>query len=133
MDFNTVLKYTLPSVVELMGGKDNALNQIKSQFNKMVADGFVFEKADVIGVADFVYEHGQYRCIIETLNQMKMPNIKITSKSFLFGVYDDDEKSWFFVEAKQLKNSEIRDLVLPDFKTSMEIPDDEIKTQPIED
>lgn len=132
MDFETVLKYTLPSVLELMGGKEAALPMLTSQFEKMTADGFVFEKAEVKGIVDFKKENDQYRCIVEGYNEMRMPEMKITSKSFLLGIYDDEVKHWYFVEAKQLKNPAMRDIVLPDFKTEMELPEDEMTTEVIE-
>ena len=133
LDFETVLKYTLPSVVELMGGKEAALPMLTSQFDKMAAEGFLFEKSEVKGVVDFKKEDDEYRCIVEGYNEMRMPNMKIKSKSFLLGVYNPDVKHWYFVEAKQLKNPAMRDMVLPDFKTEMELPEDEITTEMIEE
>ena len=51
MDFETVIKHTLPAVVELMGGKDAALKLLKNTFNKMKEEGFVFEKAEILNVS----------------------------------------------------------------------------------
>ena len=132
MDLETVLKYTLPSVLDLMGGKEAALDMLTTQFDKMTADGFVFEKAEVKGIIDFKKEYDQYRCVVEGYNEMRMPEMKITSKNFMLGVYDEEVKHWYFVEAKQLKNPAMRDMVLPDFKTEMELPDDEMTTEIIE-
>lgn len=132
MDFETVLKYTLPSVVELMGGKEAALPMLTSQFDKMTADGFVFEKAEVKGIVDFKKENDEYRCIIEGYNEMRMPEMKIKSKSFLLGVYNPEVEHWYFVEAKQLKNPSLREMVLPDFQTEMDLPEDEMTTEVIE-
>lgn len=133
MDFDTVLNYTYPSVLELMGGKEGAITLLKTQFDTMTAEGFVFEKADVKGIISFAKVKDEYHCILETFNQMKMPKMRITSKSFMFGIYDDYAKHWFFVEAKQLKNPAMRDMIFPDFYTTLELPDDEMTTEPIED
>lgn len=133
MDFKTVLKHTLPKVVELMGGEDAALTLLKNTFDGMKTQGFVFEKADINGVSEIVEEQGQYRCVIEGFNQMKMSGQRIKSKSYLLGIYNDVDKYWWFIEAKQLKNEAMLDMVLPNFETSLNIPEDDMQMEPIED
>ena len=133
MDFKTVLKHTLPKVVDMMGGEEAALTLLKSTFDTMKTQGFVFEKADINGVSEIVEEQGQYRCVIGGYNQMKMAGQRIKSKSYLLGIYNDTDKFWWFVEAKQLKNKAMVDLVLPNFETKLEIPDDDVEVEQIED
>ena len=133
MDFETVLKHTLPKVVDMMGGKKAAFTLLKSTFDTMKTQGFVFEKADINGVSEIVEEQGQFRCVIEGYNQMKMADQRIKSKSYLLGVYNDIEKFWWFVEAKQLKNKDLVDVILPNFETHIEIPDDDVQVEQTED
>lgn len=130
-DFSTVLKHTYPSVLDLMGGKEKGVELLESTFEQMRQGGFVFEKADVIKVSDVVFEQEQYRCYVESFNQMRFSETRIKSKSYLLGIYDDAKKIWYFLEAKQLKNKEMLDQVLPDFKTSLVIPEDQVKQEPI--
>lgn len=132
-DFETVLKHTHPGVLKLMGGKEKGLEMIKSIFDGMLSQGFVFEKADVIDTSEIVFEQDEYRCYIEGLNQMAMSGMRIKSKSYLLGVYNPSEKIWYFLEAKQLKNKAMLDMVLPNFETSLVIPDDEMTTEQIQD
>ncbi|WP_303316616.1 hypothetical protein Q4Q34_07370 [Flavivirga abyssicola] len=131
MDFDKLLDYTYPSVLELMGGKEKAIDLLKSTFDSMKKDGFVFEKAEILGVSDVVFEDDQYRCYIEGFNQMIVGDKRIKSKSYLFGIYNSEAKFWYFMEAKQLKNTAMMDLVFPDFKTSLKIPEDEMTTEEI--
>ncbi len=133
MDFETVLDHTLPKVLDLMGGKEAALTLLKSTFESMQTQGFVFEKADILSVSEIVKEQGQYRCVIEGYNQMKMSSQRIKSKSYLLGVYNEADGFWWFIEAKQLKNKEILDQVIPNFETSLEIPEDEVEAEAIDD
>lgn len=133
MDFETVLKHTLPKVVDMMGGKEAALTLLTSTFETMKTQGFVFEKADILSVSDIVEEQGQQRCIIEGFNQMKMAGQRIKSKSYLLGVYNASDSYWWFLEAKQLKNKALVDQVIPDFKTSLDIPDDDVQVEQLED
>ncbi|TJY34795.1 hypothetical protein [Pontimicrobium aquaticum] len=131
-DFETVLKHTYPGVVTLMGGKEKAMDLLESTFNSMAQDGFVFEKAEIVGVSDIVYEQDEYRCYIESYNQMIMNNLRIKSKGYLLGIYDTNLKYWYFIEAKQLKNNALMDQVFPSFKTSLVIPDNEMTQEKIE-
>ncbi len=133
MDFETVLKHTLPKVVDLMGGKEAALTLLTSTFDGMKTQGFVFEKADILNVTDIVEEQGQKRCMVEGYNQMKMANQRIKSKSYLLGIYNTSEAYWWFIEAKQLKNKALLDEVIPNFETSLDIPDDDVNVEQIED
>jgi hypothetical protein len=133
MDFKTVLKHTLPSVVDMMGGEENAVKYLNETFEGMTEQGFVFEKADIVNVSEIVQEQGQYRCIVENKNQMKMLNQRIKSKSYLLGIYNEDKDYWWFIEAKQLKNNALVGQILPDFETNLEIPEDEMQTEPIDD
>ncbi|NMH89660.1 hypothetical protein [Flavivirga algicola] len=131
MDFDKVLDYTYPSALEIMGGREQALALIESTFKTMKEGGFVFEKADVLGVSDIVFENNEYRCYIEGFNQMIMGGMRIKSKSYLLGIYNSKEKFWYFIEAKQLKNEAMVNKVLPNFKTSLKIPEDEMTTEEI--
>ncbi len=133
MDFETVFKHTHPNIIKLMGGKEKGIELLKNTFETMKTQGFVFEKADILGVSDIVFEQEKYRCYIEGFNQMTMNGMRIKSKSYLLGIYNKEDKIWYFIEAKQLKNKAMLDMVLPNFKTSLVIPKDDMQTEKIED
>ncbi|WP_406685303.1 hypothetical protein N1F78_06150 [Seonamhaeicola sp. MEBiC1930] len=129
-DFETVFKHTYPSILELMGGKEAGIELMKKTFDDMkTSQGFVFEKADIISVSGIVFEQDQYRCYIEGFNQMKINNMRVKAKSYMLGIYSLENEIWYFLEAKQLKNPAMADMILPDFTTSLEIPDDEMTTE----
>lgn len=130
-DFNTVLDHTFPVIVDVMGGKENAIKLIKSAFDTMKKDGFVLEKAEVISVSDIVKEDGKYRCYVKGINQMKVNDNRIINTSYLFGEYDEKNKKWFFLEAEKMKNSALMERLFPGFKTSLKIPNDETKMEKI--
>ena len=133
MDFKTVLKHTYPSIVDMMGGNEKAVELLVTTFDSMKEQGFVFEKADIINVSEIVKEQDQYRCVIEGYNQMVFNGMRIKSKSFLLGIYDEDKAYWYFLEAKQLKNTALVEQVFPGFKTELNIPDDEMTTEDIKE
>lgn len=133
MDFETVLKHTLPEVVGLMGGKEAAITLLKSTFDTMKTQGFVFEKADILSVSEITEEQGQKRCVVSGYNEMKMQGQRIKSKSYLLGIHNEVDGFWWFIEAKQLKNKALLDQIIPNFETGLEIPDDDVTVEQIVD
>ncbi|WP_158655213.1 hypothetical protein [Flavivirga eckloniae] len=131
MDFDKVLDYTHPNALKIMGGKEKAMELIETTFSTMKENGFVFEKADVLGVSEIVFEDNEYRCYIENFNQMVFNGMRIKSKSYLLGIYNSEANFWYFVEAKELKNKAMMDKVFPNFKTSLKIPEDSTTSEKI--
>lgn len=131
-NYDTILKYTLPEVIDLMGGKDAAKSVIENTLKSMASQGFKFEKADILSASEVVNEQGQYRCVVEGYNQMTMPGQRIKSKSYLLGIYNPVEQYWWFIEAKQLQNKTMLDQILPGFETALTIPKDDVKIEAID-
>lgn len=129
-DFKTVLDYTYPPVLEMMGGKENALKFISESMESMKLQGFKFTSADVISSSEIVEEQNQFRCFIKNNYVMTFNGQKISSEAYLLGIYNVHEKKWNFIEAKQLQNPAISQ-VLPDFKTSLVIPQGKTSTEKI--
>ncbi|MEM1002894.1 MAG: hypothetical protein AAGH46_09620 [Bacteroidota bacterium] len=126
-DLDLVLNHTLPTVVEMMGGIENAKNMIAQTFQSMEKQGFKILKSDIVSVSDIVQEQNQYRCYVENHIEMVTNDQGIFSKSYLLGVYNEDGNYWWFVEAKQLQTPSMAELIIPGYKTQLEIPQDEVK------
>jgi len=131
-DYNLLLKHTYPPIIEMMGGIENALSTIQAAMSSMKDQGMVFEKAEVVSISTIVNDNGEFRCYVEGNNQIKMPGIRIKSKSFLLGIYDKEKAIWYFLEAEKLKNKTLTDRILPNFKTALVIPEDTVETEKIE-
>lgn len=127
-DFKKVIKHTYPPIVKIMGGKENAVSFIEKTFKDMKTQGFTFEKAEVVSVSEIVKEQGEYRCFVKNNNQMVMSDQRIKSESYLLGIYNEADKFWYFIEAKQLTNPAISQ-ILPNFKTELVIPQGKISTE----
>lgn len=132
-DFKTLLTFTHPNVLNAAGGADVMEEYLKSTFKDMSESGFVFEKAETKSVSDIVKEQGEYRCYVENYNQMKMNDKRIISTSYMIGFYNEKEKKWTFVEAKELKNTGSVIAYFPDFKTAMDIPENTFKMEVIKE
>lgn len=129
-DIKTVLQHTYPPVLEMMGGREKALTFITKTMEDMTEKGFKFENATVISVSKIVKEQNQNRCFVKNNYTMTFNGYRIKSEAYLLGIYNDDDKFWYFIEAKQLSNPAI-ETVLPNFKTALIIPEGKSSSEKI--
>jgi hypothetical protein len=131
MDFDTVIKHTLPAVLDMMGGKEAALEVLKSTMEGAKTQGLVVEKSEVLNVSKVTKEQGQSRCVVEGYTQMTMSGQRVKTKTYYLGIYNDVDKHWWFVEANQLTNKVLVNKILPNFETALEIPDIDVQVEKI--
>lgn len=129
-DYSVVLSYTFPQVLDMMGGKDAALETVTTAMDGMKQQGFSITKSEVKELVGFAQEDEQYRCVIKNYIVLNHTDYVINSTSYIFGVYDADAAQWFFIEGSQLKNAALAQEVIPGFKTALNIPDDVRETIP---
>jgi hypothetical protein len=82
-DYESIIKYSLPEIIELMGGKEAAKTSISAMYKSMNEQGLVFEKAEILEVSDIVQEQGQSRCTVKSYNEMTMTGQRLKSTSYL--------------------------------------------------
>ena len=122
-DWKTVIHHTHPNVVKAMGGPEAAADLIGSMMNDM-SEMLSIDQSKVGDVSEIAYEQGEYRCLVENYLTVTVSGLITKKLSYLFGVYDPQKEIWYFIEANELKDKKSRELLLPGFKTALEIPDD---------
>jgi hypothetical protein len=132
-DYESIIKYSLPEIIELMGGKEAAKTSISAMYKSMNEQGLVFEKAEILEVSDIVKEQGQSRCTVKSYNEMTMTGQRLKSTSYLLGIYNDEGEHWTFIEAKQLQTPQLVNQILPDFETSLDLPKDDVEIVPVKE
>lgn len=126
-DFKTVLAYTHPAIIEFSGGMDVLLPQVEKMMADMKSQGLEFKKAEVDFVSDIVEEQNEHRCYIKNINIMAFNGQTIKSTSYLMGFFLKDSKHWVFTEAEKIKTAALQQQIFPDFKTALEVPDDQVE------
>jgi hypothetical protein len=101
-DFETVIGYTHPKIVELMGGKGPMLETLKRSTKDMAAQGYAIEKI-TINVPNDPKTSGDllYAMIPETM-VMKAPGGRLTKENMMVGLSYDQGKKWVFIDADAL-------------------------------
>ena len=122
-DYETVLKFTLPAVIELLGGMDMALITVGDMMSSMSENGTTVVSSKATELVAFGQEEGEYRCVIQNKIDIKTPGGIIKATNYIVGIFDQDASQWHFIEAAQLKNPQMKAMVLPDFETKLNIPE----------
>lgn len=120
-DYNTILNYTYPKIIEIGGGKNKLFSLIKSSYEKMEKEGFFFED-EILGEPQKVYIAGkELHCIVPKNEIMKTPKGRIKATYYLLGISKDDGKNWFFIESHMLNSENIK-TIFPNFNYDLKIP-----------
>ena len=125
--YDTLIKYTHPRIIEIIGGKEAMLSMIKTQMKEFEKQDVTIDKIEIgDSIVSKIYKN-EYHALIPKIMTMSVQGQKIMMKSYLFGFSNKEGKNWTFLEADKLR-SKTGSAVLPDFETDIEIPK---KGQPI--
>ncbi|MDP7034633.1 MAG: hypothetical protein QF752_09095 [Planctomycetota bacterium] len=124
-DYAKVIDHTYGSVVELMGGRNVAIEILAKQMEKMKAEGLIIKEYRVGEPGEFLTEGENTFVIVPSSMKMAMPGGKILSKSFLLGISSDKGKTWKFIDGSGLvKNGkEVRAKWLPRLPANLKFPE----------
>ncbi|WP_298515196.1 hypothetical protein [uncultured Kordia sp.] len=132
-DFKTLLTYSHPNIVEGSGGAEFMENYLIQSFEQMKTQGFAIESAEVKFVSDVVKEQGEYRCYVQNKMVMSVKKKRFFLTGYTIGFFNESTKKWTFVEAKQMKDTGNGIPFFPNFKTSMNIPENTTEIKDIKE
>ncbi|UZO81834.1 hypothetical protein NBT05_05055 [Aquimarina sp. ERC-38] len=123
-DAPTLLRFTHPKILKKYGKKE--LKGLITDVFKAMEEGHIrIEKSEVTEVSELVKEQGEYRCLVKNQIRMSASNQIVAIKSAMIGFYDDGNQQWNFIESSKLTKDPETQNLFSDFKTSLEIPEDE--------
>ena len=126
-DYETVIKFTYPKVIELVGERARMISIMKKGKSEMKEQGISFDKVTIGKPSETVIAGDEIHCLVPQTVYMKVPNGKIKSESQLIGVSQDKGVIWFFIDAVNLNNENVK-RVLPNYNFDLILPS---KKQPI--
>jgi hypothetical protein len=100
-DYKTVIDYTLPKIVEMMGGKEAAVAMTKTQMDKMKQDSSFILKVDLGEPQEIIKVENQLQCVIPQTLYMSIAGAKYRIDGGTIGVSDDAGKTWYFLNIQQ--------------------------------
>jgi hypothetical protein len=121
-DYETVVKYTYPLVVEKLGGRQKMIDVLKTGMGGMKAQGIRVESVTIEAPKDIVAGGSNLFAILPQHLVMSRPGGKITSDTYLVAVSSDKGKNWTFIDGANLSKEKIN-TILPDFPASLKLPE----------
>src|SRR5688572_33189508 len=88
-DYETIIKFTYPKVIELVGGRDRMISLIKKGKIEMGQQGISFDKVTIGKPSKALIAGDEIHCLIPQTVYMKVPKGKIKSKTHLLAVSRD--------------------------------------------
>ena len=121
-NYNSLLDYTYPKILEIAGGKVVLESMVKQMMDDMKADG-VFVDSAKVGEPGAIFQAGSelHSTITQTV-YMKYTGGRMISESTLLAVSMDAGLNWYFLDIKQL-TPEMKTQFFPDFNPELIIPE----------
>jgi hypothetical protein len=127
-EYAKVVDLTYPKAIEGLGGKDKAIELIKTTMKHLKDMGLTITKATV-GIPSVYQDEGKNRfTIIPTTTEIKTRDGRMILQSYLVGISEDKGGTWKFVDGGGLADPATRDKILPKLPDKLELP----KPQPPE-
>ncbi|MEJ2880400.1 hypothetical protein [Pedobacter sp. GR22-6] len=117
-DLNTLVNYTYPKVVSMMGGKAKMMSMIKTGTEKMKEVGTSF-RSGTIGKVSKIYPSGkELHCTVDQNLIMGVKGGYLTTDSQLLGISGDNGKTWTFITLSNLNSTQLKQL-FPEFNKAL--------------
>ena len=126
-DYETLIKFTYPKVIELVGGRDKMISLIKKGKIEMGQQGISFDKVIIGKPSKTVIAGDEIHSLVPQTVYMKVPKGKLKSETQLLAVSRDNGSNWFFIDAVSLNKDNIK-RVLPNYNFDLVLP---TKSEPI--
>jgi hypothetical protein len=126
-NFAVVIDMTFPKIVEMMGGREKAIGMVDATMKTMKEQGASILAFRIGDPSEIKAGGSDLFTVIPTEVDAKLPEGKMTGKSFLVGVSSDQGKTWFFADGAQL-NEESMKTLFPKFPAALKLPP---KTPPV--
>jgi len=127
-DYETVIRFTHPSVVEAMGGFQKALAFIKTTMSELESKGGAYEAFRVGRPSAIVREGQENVAIVPTEMEVRIGNKRVRVNSYLVAVTRNRGKNWYFLDGAEMPKGKLAQMY-PNLAARVEIP--EHKTQVI--
>jgi hypothetical protein len=123
-DYKTFIKYTHPVIMDMAGGEENMIEIIKAGMEQVENQNISISFCSVERPVSYISFKNELQCTVVQRMEMKFPEGRVLSKSFLVAVSDDKGKNWKFIDPNGRDLKELQK-ILPDLSDTLIIPKDE--------
>ena len=121
-DFETVVRFTNPGVLQKMGGKRKFLGTVSTVLGRMQEEGATFREVTIGRPEKIVKVKNEYHSILPETIVMAVNGGTFTTTSFLYATSHDQGENWYFIDGSSLTKDNIK-LIVPSYDGQLEIPE----------
>lgn len=120
-DYETLIKFTYPSLIEEAGGPEKSFEQIKKDIEDLKNQGVTFDSVYVGQPTIFVNAGEEIHTLIPETMFVNGPRGTLMSESYLIAITKDKGLTWYFIDAAEIDNNNIKKM-LPHYNLDLKIP-----------
>jgi hypothetical protein len=120
-DFEKYIDLTIPSVIEVAGGKEVMVSNAKASYEMTTKSGITFESINPLKPSKFMFAGRDLQSILPQTIITKMGENKISQKVYFLASSSDEGKTWTFLNLEPYDAASIKTYV-PSYTGDIEIP-----------
>ncbi len=121
-DVDTVLSYTHPKIIDLMGGTKQARSTLETAFSQFESLNMELESITFPEAPTFLNTDSNRFVIVPTKSIISADGQRFESLNYQFGIQRHGTTSWSYVEGSRINKQSVRSL-FPDFPPDYEFPE----------
>lgn len=121
-DYKTFVQFSLPALVDSMGGVDEMTEITKSGMEEMDKNGFTIIAVTFGNPSEICQTKKSWQCTLPQNIILKATEGKVVNNSTLVGVSYDKGKNWHFIDAAGKSREQIK-LLIPELCERIRIPE----------
>jgi hypothetical protein len=125
-NYETIIKYTHPNLLNMMGGREAMLSMLKTSMEEVGKQGISIESITMGEPGSTVQAGDEIHCILPQTLIMKIGEARMRSEGHLLCISQDKGKNWFFLDVSGIDHTNIK-TILPNYNFDLKFPE---KKQP---
>ncbi|QPH41598.1 hypothetical protein [Pedobacter endophyticus] len=124
-DYNTLLRYTHPKIIEDFGGQKKALKTIKIAIETLRNQKVQIKKVILGKPTQIITDEKTIQCVMPQNMEMQIDETIAKSTVYIFGISYNGGNTWYFVNADSEKEESLRTKI-PEMNKHIVIPKSEV-------
>ena len=120
-DYEMLVKFTYPALVEKAGGPEKSLEQIKKDIEDLKNKGITFDSISFGQPTIFVNAGEEIHTLIPETLFLNVPRGTLMSESYLIAITKDKGLTWYFIDTAEIDSNNVKK-TLPHYNLDIKIP-----------
>ena len=122
-DYETVIRFTYPKIVEMLGGREKMIDILNSGRAQMEQQGMSIQSVTFGEPSESVAaEGGEIHCLVPQTLFVTVPAGKMKAESWLLAISTDKGANWYFLDTAQMTMDNIKNFI-PHYNPELKIPE----------